>query len=107
MKYPVRNTKGVPARLFLTADIWRRFASNPIFSDDKIRLEIPDFRDHKRSLMEGKNLTLDFTKEDALRFARELIRLASLAMTAKERESEDKTPTPEELLKTLEDGKSI
>lgn len=61
-------------------------------SDDQILLFVADVEQYETDLIQDGNLCLHFTKSQAKRFARQLLRMAQDLLTAEERADISDTP---------------
>lgn len=103
MKQPIEiaNANGIGVYLHhARTEITDQYGTHP--SDDCIMMSIPKYKHYETDLCQHGDMTLSFSKSQAQRFARQLLRLSRDLMTAEERADMSDTPiivVPSELLK--------
>lgn len=102
MKQPleIANANGIGAYLHhARTEITGQSGTHP--GDDCIIMSIPKYKQYDTDLCQHGDMTLSFSKSQAQRFARQLLRLSHDLMTAEERANISDTPIvviPSELL---------
>lgn len=103
MKQPIEiaNANGIGAYLHhARTEITDQHGTHP--GDDCIIISIPNYKQYDTDLCQQGDITLSFSKSQAQRLARQLLRLSRGLMTAEERADMGDTPiiaVPSELLK--------
>lgn len=99
--YNIPNRNGIDATLY-HAQTFIEGSAGERPGDDELMLVIPDFEQYETDLCQAGDITLSFSKSQAQRLARQLLRLSRDLMTAEERADMGDTPiiaVPSELLK--------